>query len=88
MSDPFEKLRRQIEEQTRQPESVDLSEIDKCFAETFSTIPGKKALEYMRELWLDTQLFVPGDPHATAYKLGFADLVNYMNDCVKQRGDV
>lgn len=84
--DSFEALRKQLEEQTRETTPVELSEIDKCFADAFSTVPGKKALMFMRELWLDTQLFVSGDPYATAYKLGFADLVNYFNDCVKHRG--
>lgn len=57
--------------------------IDQCFARVFSTVEGKQALRYMCDLWLDTQLFVPGDPQHTAYNLGHADLVTFIKDCVK-----
>ena len=76
----FETLRRQIESADTQQESTD---IERCFSKVFSTLEGERALQYMCELWLDVQLFVPGDPHYTAYKLGHADLINFIKECVK-----
>ncbi len=84
MGDVFETLRRQIEHAKSKDEG---KEIEQCLCNAFSTGEGKKALEILCELWLDIQLFVPGDPHGTAYNLGHADLVNFIKDCVKTGGE-
>ena len=81
--DAFEKLRKQIDAH-KENIGMSVDDIDRVFAEAFSTHIGKQALKLMSELWLDTQLFVPGDSHVTAYNLGHADLINYFKDCVKQ----
>ena len=83
--DAFEKLRKQIDAH-KENIGMSVDDIDRVFAEAFSTHIGKQALKLMSELWLDTQLFVPGDSHVTAYNLGHADLINYFKDCVKQEG--
>ena len=83
--DAFERLRKQIEI-TKQDTGTDLDKIDRTIAEAFSTHAGKEALKILTDLFVDVQLFVPSDPHATTYNLGHADLINYFKDCVKQKG--
>lgn len=79
--DKFEAILQQIKSVERQQDGGE--DIERCFMRAFSTPEGEKALQYMCDLWLDVQLFVPGDPTYTAYKLGHADLVNFLKDCVK-----
>lgn len=78
----FEKLRRQIEDLNKKDDGGG-ADIERCFRDLFSTVEGERALQYMSDLWLDTQVFVPGDPHGTSYNLGHADLINFFKDCLK-----
>ncbi len=78
--DAFEALLHQIKPEEK---AQTLDEITKCFRNLFSTPEGQRALDFMSELWLDGQLFVPKDPHHSAYNMGHADLINFFKDCVR-----
>lgn len=83
--DPFESLRKQLEAQIDPTPRV-VQDIDKKIAQVFGTLQGKEVLEIFEDMWVRVSLFVPGDSHATAYKVGQSDLINFIKDSIRNAG--
>lgn len=53
----------------------------------FSSPDGEAALEVLREEFDSINIYVQGDPHGTSYKLGCRDVVKYIEQLIKHKGE-
>jgi hypothetical protein len=55
------------------------------FYHVFTSPDGKKVLEALESEFNSDSIFVPMDPHATAYNLGKRDVIIYINQLIRMK---
>jgi len=57
------------------------------FQRVFTSLDGMEALRILTEEFDALNIYTQGDPHGTSYKLGSRDVVIYIKQLIKHKGE-